>query len=81
MFTSRYRQTSYKGLLKNASAGLHADAFTLFRKYVSSGAKVLYLGRDPGAWLRRFYGPPYLVTAYDFKVPNTELAFPYLQVD
>jgi hypothetical protein len=37
MFRFKHRQRNYEGLPENASAGLHADAFELFRKYVSSG--------------------------------------------
>ena len=81
MFTSKYRQSSYEGLLENASAGLHAHAFGLFREYVSAGAKVLDLGSSPGAWVKRLHDASYAVTACDFTAPKEKFEFPYYQLD
>src|SRR4029453_10134027 len=68
-------------VLENASAGLHADAFALVRKYVSSGAKVLDLGSGPGAWVRRLHDASYAVTACGFTAPKERFGFPYYQLD
>ncbi len=77
MFTSKHRRRSYEGLPEKAAAGLHATAFELFRKYVSSGAKVLDLGSGAGAWAKRLHDASYSVTACDFEVPNERFEFPY----
>jgi 2-polyprenyl-3-methyl-5-hydroxy-6-metoxy-1,4-benzoquinol methylase len=81
LFTSKHRHSSYEGLLENASAGLHANAFELFRKHVSPGAEVLDFGSGPGAWVKRLHDASYVVTACDFKVPRERFEFPYHQVD
>jgi 2-polyprenyl-3-methyl-5-hydroxy-6-metoxy-1,4-benzoquinol methylase len=90
MFISKVRGSSYEGLPSGA-AGLHEKAFGLFRKYVSSGARVLDLGSGSGAWAKRLYDASYDVTACDFnptptspmgsKMPNERFEFPYYQVD
>ena len=77
---SNYRGSSYEGLPAGA-AGLHEKAFGLFRKYVSSGARVLDLGSGSGAWAKRLHDASYDVTACDFKVPKERFEFPYHQVD
>jgi 2-polyprenyl-3-methyl-5-hydroxy-6-metoxy-1,4-benzoquinol methylase len=64
-----------------AAAGLHEKAFGIFRKYVSSGARVVDLGGGKGAWAKRLYGAGYAVTACDFEVPKERFEFPYHQVD
>jgi 2-polyprenyl-3-methyl-5-hydroxy-6-metoxy-1,4-benzoquinol methylase len=81
MFTSKHRQNSYEGLPERAAEGLHENAFGLFRKYVSSGAKVLDLGSGTGAWAKRLHDASYAVTACDFEVPKERFEFPYHQMD
>ena len=80
MLIARHRQTTYKGLLEYAAAGLHANAIELFRKYVPPGSKVLDLGSGGGAWAKRLYDVPYAVSACDLE-PRQGFEFPYQKVD
>src|SRR5215467_2107991 len=80
MLLSKHRQTTYKGLLEYAAAGLHGAAIDLFRKYVPSGAKVLDLGSGGGAWSKRLFDVPYQVTACDLE-PRDGFEFPFHKVD
>lgn len=80
MLRSAHRQTSYKGLLEYAAAGLHAKAIDIFSRYVPSGSKVLDLGSGGGAWAKRLFDVPYAVTACDLE-QKEGFEFPYQKVD
>jgi 2-polyprenyl-3-methyl-5-hydroxy-6-metoxy-1,4-benzoquinol methylase len=80
MLRSAHRQTSYKGLIEHAAAGLHERAIDLFRKHVPSGVKVLDLGSGGGAWAKRLFDAPYAVTACDLE-PRDDFEFPYRKAD
>lgn len=80
LFESKHRQTTYKGLLEYAAAGLHTASMELFRKYVSPGSKVLDLGSGGGAWAMRLFDVPYEVTACDLQ-PREGFDFPFRKID
>jgi 2-polyprenyl-3-methyl-5-hydroxy-6-metoxy-1,4-benzoquinol methylase len=80
MFVSQHRHSSYRGLPEMAAAGLHTQAFELFRRHVAPGARVLDLGSGAGAWAQRLHDACYLVTASDLE-PRHGFEFPYRPVD
>jgi hypothetical protein len=73
MFTSKHRQSSYKGLTENAAVELHVNAFDLFRKYVSRGVKVLDPGSGPDVWVKRLPDASYGLTACGLNAAEGEV--------
>jgi hypothetical protein len=59
VLTSNVRGESYDGVLEQAATGLHGAAFTLFRKYVPPGSKVVDLGSGAGAFAKRLHDASY----------------------
>jgi hypothetical protein len=76
MFTSKHRQSSYKGLPERAAGGCMRMRSVYSESAFRLEPRSWIWGSGTGAWAKRLRDASYAVTACDFEVPKERFKFP-----